>query len=200
LGHHRPLVNWVLNYPYRLRYSCQFLKIQNLQATLRSHSSKGRSCKEIITASNDLLYNSTEPTKFATLFFGIINIASKEITYCNAGHNNPYHYKKDLSYSELSAGGIILGCLPGSVYEEDSIILSTDEMILIYSDGITEAMNKDNEEYGEDRLQKLMRTNFNLSPDDIISSIISDVKEFAADTPQSDDMTLMIIKRNSNDR
>lgn len=171
--------------------------MSNLQATLRSHLATGKICKEIITVSNDLLYNSTESTKFATLFFGIINIASREITYCNAGHNNPYHYKKDLSYSELSSGGIILGCLPGSVYEEEIISLSNSEQILIYSDGITEAMNEDEEEYGEERLLKIMRTHNNQPPDIIISNIISDVNNFAGDIPQSDDMTLMIIKRNS---
>lgn len=169
--------------------------MSNLQATLRSHLSPGKSSKEIITASNNLLYNSTESTKFATLFFGIINIASKEITYCNAGHNNPYYYKKDLSYSELSAGGIILGCLPGSAYEEEIISPGNNELILIYSDGITEAMNKDNEEYGEERLQKVMQTQINQSPDIIIDKIIADLREFTKDTPQSDDMTLMIIKR-----
>jgi sigma-B regulation protein RsbU (phosphoserine phosphatase) len=169
--------------------------MSNLQATLRSHLSPGKSSKEIITSSNNLLYNSTESTKFATLFFGIINIASKEITYCNAGHNSPYYYKKDLSYSELLAGGIILGCLPGSAYEEEIISLGNNELILIYSDGITEAMNKDNEEYGEERLRKVMQTQLNQSPDIIIDKIIADVKDFTVDTPQSDDMTLMIIKR-----
>lgn len=167
----------------------------NLQATLRSHLSTGKSCKEIITASNNLLYNSTEPTKFATLFFGIINIASKEITYCNAGHNNPYHYKNDATYSELSTGGIILGALPGSVYKEETISLNNGEMILIFSDGITEAMDKDDQQYGEEKLQKIIHSCFKQSPEKIISKIISDVKKFTGEAKQSDDMTLMIINK-----
>lgn len=171
--------------------------MSNLQATLRSHLTTGKSSKEIITASNNLLYNSTESTKFATLFFGIINIASKEITYCNAGHNSPYHYKKDLSHSELSSGGIILGCLPKSVYEEETISLNKGELILIYSDGITEAMNENNEEYGEERLQKVMQTHLDQSPDIIINKIINDVRDFTKETQQSDDMTLMLIKRDT---
>ncbi|MFB3056977.1 MAG: GAF domain-containing SpoIIE family protein phosphatase, partial [Ignavibacteriaceae bacterium] len=114
--------------------------MSNLQATLRSFTITGHSCKDIITNSNDLLYNSTEPSKFATLFYGILNPESNEIVFCNAGHNNPFLFSADGNVKELITGGLILGCLPDSVYEEEKVSINRNDIIVIFSDGISEAM------------------------------------------------------------
>ena len=90
--------------------------MSNLQATLRSFTITGNLCKDIIANSNDLLYNSTEPSKFVTLFYGILNPESNEIVFCNAGHNNPFLFSVDGNVKELITGGLILGCLPDSVH------------------------------------------------------------------------------------
>jgi phosphoserine phosphatase RsbU/P len=169
--------------------------MSNLQATLRSHTKSGNLCKDIITNSNNLLYNSTEPSKFATLFYGILNPQSNEIVFCNAGHNNPFLFSADGNVKELQTGGLILGCLPDSEYEEERVSINRNDLIVIFSDGISEAMNENEEEYGEERLQKLISINLNDSPENVIENILSDVRMFVGKAPQWDDMTLMIIKR-----
>ncbi|MCH7722917.1 MAG: SpoIIE family protein phosphatase [Bacteroidetes bacterium] len=169
--------------------------MSNLQATLRSFTKTGNLCKDIIANSNDLLYNSTEPSKFATLFYGILNPESNEIVFCNAGHNNPFLFSADGNVKELKTGGLILGCLPGSEYEEEKVSINRNDIIVIFSDGISEAMNENEEEYGEERLKEFISNHLDESPDKIIENILSDVRMFVGKAPQWDDMTLLIIKR-----
>jgi sigma-B regulation protein RsbU (phosphoserine phosphatase) len=171
--------------------------MSNLQATLRSHTVSNNLCKDIISVSNQLLYNSTDPTKFATLFYGIINLASNEIVFCNAGHNNPLLYTDNKNIVELKTGGIMLGCLPDSDFEDEKISIKKNDVIVIYSDGISEAMNESEEEYGEEKLKELISNHIEDSPDKIIENILSDVEMFVGKASQWDDMTLMIIKRDA---
>ena len=171
--------------------------MSNLQATLRSHTVAKNLCKDIISVSNQLLYNSTEPTKFATLFYGIINLKSNDIVFCNAGHNNPLLFTDNQKIVELITGGIMLGCLPDSDFEDEKISVKKNDVIVIYSDGISEAMNESEEEYGEERLTELISNHLEDSPDKIIENILSDVNVFVGKASQWDDMTLMIIKRDA---
>jgi len=169
--------------------------MSNLQATLRSFTITGNLCKDIIANSNDLLYNSTEPSKFATLFYGILNPESNEIVFCNAGHNNPFLFSADGNVKELKTGGLILGCMPDSEYEEEKISINRNDIIVIFSDGITEAMNENEEEYGEEKLKEFISNHLDEAPEIIIENILSDVRMFVGEAPQWDDMTLLIIKR-----
>ena len=171
--------------------------MSNLQATLRSHTVSKKLCKDIISVSNQLLYNSTDPTKFATLFYGIINLKSNDIVFCNAGHNNPLLFTDNQKIVELITGGIMLGCLPDSDFEDEKISVKKNDVIVIYSDGISEAMNESEEEYGEERLTELISNHIKESPDKIIENILSDVEMFVGKASQWDDMTLMIIKRDA---
>jgi sigma-B regulation protein RsbU (phosphoserine phosphatase) len=169
--------------------------MSNLQATLRSFTITGNLCKNIISNSNDLLYNSTEPSKFATLFYGILNPESNEIVFCNAGHNNPFLFSVDGNVKELKTGGLLLGGFPGSEYEEEKISINRNDLIVIFSDGISEAMNENEEEYGEERLKDFILNHRDEVPDKIIENILSNVKMFVGEAPQSDDITLLVIKR-----
>ena len=169
--------------------------MSNLQATLRSFTITGNLCKDIISNSNDLLYNSSEPSKFATLFYGILNPASNEIVFCNAGHNDPFLFSFDGNVKELKTGGLLLGGFPGSEYEEEKISINRNDLIVIFSDGISEAMNENEEEYGEERLKDFILNHRDEVPDKIIENILSNVKMFVGEAPQSDDITLLVIKR-----
>lgn len=169
--------------------------VSNLQATLRSQTFTCDSCKQIIANSNNLLYRSSEPSKFATLFYGILNSGSHEIVFCNAGHNNPLLFSYEKELLELKTGGIMIGSFPDLLFEESKIIIEKGSTIVIYSDGISEAMNENEEEYGEDNLKITVLNNLNKSPNSIIENILSDVEKFVGGAPQSDDMTLVVIKR-----
>jgi len=169
--------------------------MSNLQATLRAQILSGVNSKETITRTNPVLFQNTDSTKFVTLFLGIVNIKSNEINYCNAGHNNPYYLDKNNQIKELDVGGLILGFQPDSLYLEGKIQFHPDEMIVLYSDGITEAMNDQNEEFGEERLIKLITKYKNEDIYKLIDRIIVAVNAFSEGVAQSDDITLMIIKR-----
>ena len=171
--------------------------MSNLQATLRSHTVSGNTCKGIISKTNNLLYKCTEPTKFATLFYGIIDLDLNEITFCNAGHNDPLFISAEGKITGLKTGGLLLGGLPDSAYDEERIKLNKSELIVIYSDGISEAMNEREEEYGESKLKNVILKHLKDSPGTMIDTILSEVKSFTGNAPQSDDMTLMIIKKTS---
>ncbi|HZW40571.1 MAG TPA: GAF domain-containing SpoIIE family protein phosphatase [Ignavibacteriaceae bacterium] len=168
----------------------------NLQATLRSELLFINGVKDCIARANNLLFESTDPTKFATLFFGILDTEKNILTYCNAGHNEALFYNNG-TLVKLSKGGLLLGCLENMSYDEEEIIFEKDSSLIIFSDGITEAMNGDEDCYGDERLEKLIEDKLSLTSNQIAEEIITDVKIFTAGTKQSDDITLMIIKRNN---
>ena len=90
---------------------------------------------------------------------------------------------------------MLLSCLEDSEYEEDSVALEPGGLLVIYSDGITEARSEDNEEFGEEHLSEVVMKHKDLSPQDLIQRITESVKEFAGNLPQMDDMTLVVVKR-----
>jgi sigma-B regulation protein RsbU (phosphoserine phosphatase) len=171
------------------------LLMANLQATLRGQILDGKSCKDCVAFSNDLLYYNTAPNKFATLFSGILDKKNHEITYCNAGHNNPVLISDNNEIIRPDIGGLIVGIAPSVPYEEATIKLKPNDVLVIFSDGITEAMNKEEEEFDEPRLLELLKANKDKSSEELIELIISEVNNFTKGQPQSDDMTIVIIKR-----
>ncbi len=171
------------------------LLMANLQATLRGQTSFGKSCKDCIFFTNNMLFHSTASNKFATLFFGILNSETNQIIYCNAGHNNPYLIAADGKMTKLSVGGIIVGIMPEAQYDESTIDINPGEFLILFSDGITEAMDSAEEEFGDKRLTDIVLNNRKESVENIIDIIFGEVKLFAGSSPQMDDMTVVIIKR-----
>ncbi|GAB4369499.1 MAG: hypothetical protein Kow0042_11220 [Calditrichia bacterium] len=167
----------------------------NIQATLRAQTLPGLSCKKCIERSNQLLFQSTDPQKFATLFYGFLDKTNHRFQYCNAGHDNPLLFSGDKEPTRLGTGGIVLGFVPYFPFEEAKISLQPDDVLLLYSDGITEAMNAKGEEFGEDRLATVVKNHRNQAPEKIIEEILQNVKAHIGNEPQMDDMTLMVIKR-----
>lgn len=171
------------------------LLMSNLQATIRGMSMLDISPKECLRRSNKLMYQSTDPHKFATLFYAILDRKKHRLTYSSAGHDLPFFLSGTKELSRLRAGGLVLSCLDDSAYEEDILDLKPGDLLVIYSDGITEARNESEEEFGEEKLGELLRENSGLSATELIDKITGTVKEFAGSLPQMDDMTLVIVKR-----
>ena len=171
------------------------LLMSNLQATLRSQILFGLSCRQAISRSNLLLYQSIDAAKFVTLFLGIIEHSTNKLKFCNAGHNYPILISNDGEIKRLKEGGIILGCLPNFPYSEGEIELRDGDMLFVFSDGITEAMNSKKEEYGEEQLIEELLIIKNNSCREIAQKILMSVKTHIKDEPQYDDITLLIIKK-----
>jgi phosphoserine phosphatase RsbU/P len=171
------------------------LLMANLQATLRGQAFIGNECKNSVAFANNILYHNTDPTRYATLFYSLLNTKEHRITYCNAGHNDPYIFSPGIETKRLSKGGIVIGMMPDYTYNEDSVEFNPNDLFVLFSDGVTEAMNANDEEFGEERLEVVIRKNLQLSAEQLINEIFKEVEIFTKGTLQSDDITMLIIKR-----
>jgi sigma-B regulation protein RsbU (phosphoserine phosphatase) len=171
------------------------LLMANLQAALRSLAFLSQSTKEYINKLNKFLCEITPPDKFITLFLGVLNFRDNILGFSNAGHNPPFHYTAAGPPKPLQTGGIILSVMKEFEFEDDNVSLSSGDVVIIYSDGITEAVNTANEQYGEERLIEIGARLRNLPANEIVKAIADSVNTFAGEAPQADDMTLVVIKK-----
>lgn len=171
--------------------------MSNLQATLRGQILSNTKPCECITKANKLLYNSTDPDRFATLFYGVLDHKNDKIRFCNAGHDNPILITKDGDIKHIDIGGLLMGAISESTYEDGELALQNGDALIVYSDGITEAMNENEEEYSLERLEGIVRENVKLSATELHNAIIKEVNSHSHRAIQSDDITLLIIKKKS---
>lgn len=171
------------------------LLMANLQATLRGQTLLSPSAKECIERSNKLLYHSTSAEKFVTMFYGILDTNGHQLDFSNAGHNPPILLSDQGEVKLLTTGGTVLGIMEGLPYESEIIPVRRGDILVVYSDGITEALNGHDEQFGEDALVDAIRKQRSSSAREIVQGIIAAVKAHAGTTPQTDDMTLVVMKR-----
>jgi len=171
------------------------LLMSNLQATLRGQVLQDRTPRSCVQKSNLLLFKSTDMDKFATLFYGVLNTESHEFHYCNAGHNYPFLVRADGETVRLDTGGLILGALEDFSFEEGMVEFRPGDLLVIFSDGISEATNGRDEMFGEERLGRFIVENRGRTADEIIDAILDEVRDHADLSAQSDDMTLVVVKR-----
>ncbi|MDP9361451.1 MAG: PP2C family protein-serine/threonine phosphatase [Acidobacteriota bacterium] len=170
------------------------LLMANVQATIRLLASLGISAAETMARANSLLCRSTPPEKFVTFFFSILDPVRHTMAFCNAGHNPPLLFSAS-GHSDLRTSGLVLGMIDGHPYKEGSVTLAPGDVVVIYSDGVTEAVNSMDEEFGEERLIEIARLHRHESAASMLSSIIAAVLQHCGTQPQYDDMTLVIVKR-----
>ncbi len=172
------------------------LLMANLQATLRGQAFSTLSCSECLMRSNKFLFHSTDIQKFATLFYAVLNTKTNKLTYSIAGHTPPMYLSDNGKINKLDVGGTVLGFLEHSNYEEEIISMRPGDILVIYSDGITEAVNPEEEDFDEWRLEEVIKKYSNKTSQEIIDKIIKEVKNFTSNDFQQDDMTLLVVKRN----
>jgi sigma-B regulation protein RsbU (phosphoserine phosphatase) len=162
---------------------------------LRATASRGSAPDECMRQVNQILHQESISSMFVTCFYGVLNTRTGEIHYSNGGHNLPYILRTDGRVEAMEPfGGLILGAFKHSAYETGEIALQPGDCIFLYTDGITEAMNPDGEQFSNERLvESLQRVNG--SPvENIVGKVIDNVKEFTAGATQSDDMTILAVK------
>ncbi|MCX6163262.1 MAG: PP2C family protein-serine/threonine phosphatase [Ignavibacteriae bacterium] len=146
---------------------------------------------------NRLMCDSTDGSKFATFFYSVYNSKTNTLRFVNAGHNPPLLYKsKTKSFDELKTDGFIIGGICDFKYKDAAVKFDCEDLLLYYTDGITEYFNQKNEQFGEDRLKNVIEENYNLSAKEICNKIIEEVKSYSNGIQQADDMTLLAIKIN----
>ncbi|MFO7722694.1 MAG: SpoIIE family protein phosphatase [Bacteroidales bacterium] len=164
---------------------------------IRATGLKGALPGECLHYVNNLLCNESVSGMFVTVFYGILDLQTGELEYANAGHNPPYLAGSDQNIEVLpSAGNTIVGFFEDLAYDTQRVVLKPNQSVLLYTDGITEAFNRKEEIYGEERFGHLLRS---LPPAGVkatVEAIVEDVKQFAAGAPQSDDITMLLLRYN----
>jgi sigma-B regulation protein RsbU (phosphoserine phosphatase) len=173
------------------------LLMSNLQAMVHSQITEFDSPAAALERFNHLIFQSTPPEKYVTFFLGIIDLTNNELRFSNAGHHYPILITSDGKITQLEINGIVLGILESQHFEERTIQLNQGNLIVLYTDGVTEATNQNDEEFG---IERLMNTIINIKDkpsEEIISGTLATIKSFIDTAPQADDITLVIIKRDS---
>jgi len=142
---------------------------------------------------NRQLYTHTSPDKFATLVLGRVDTRKWQLTYCNAGHNPPLLFSSG-QIRRLAKGGIVAGLFGDPHYEQETIQLGSGDLIVFYTDGVVEAENPKGEQFEENRLEELIRSNAFLTADDIRSLILEEVTDWVRGQEQRDDITVVTLK------
>jgi len=163
---------------------------------IRATGIRGVSASECMSYSNALLAKESVNQMFVTVFYGIYNIRTGEVTYANAGHNPPYLMRANGSIQTLPMSkDIVAGVIDDFQFTEETIRLEQGDTLLLFTDGVTEATDPEFNEYGDTRLIDLLGQMVNSNCQQIIDTIKADVKAFAGEAEQSDDITLLAIKR-----
>ena len=172
------------------------LLMANLQSMLHVLLPVDISLHEATERINDIIFDNTPPDKFITFFWGIYYHKERRFRYVNAGHNPPLLLKSGSNDFEiLDEGGLLLGALQTlTPYEEESVMLNKDDLIVMYTDGVTESFNDElDEEFEEKRLKKCILSHRDKSSQDLMDTIIDEVRRFGNETV-ADDLTLIVMK------
>ena len=162
---------------------------------IRATGMKGNSSGECLFNVNNLLCNESVSCMFVTVFYGILDMKTGDLQYSNAGHNPPFIIKKGGAIQMVeSTGNTVLGCFEDQEFKTVKIHMNPGEVLVLFTDGVTEAFNKEEAIYGDDRLENLLPTLHPHPVEKIVNAICDDVTFFADGAPQSDDITLLSLQ------
>jgi serine phosphatase RsbU (regulator of sigma subunit) len=197
------------------------LLMANLQGLLRSYAPmRCENLPDLMADINSALYQSTDSNKFATLFYGVYDDSKRRLTYVNAGHNAPIVFRRknmnvtsgnisDQDYFDspgisssmdryeivrMETGGTVIGAFPNAIYTPHTIQLLSGDILVLFTDGLSDARNFVHEQYGEDRLTSFVAANLHESHTKLHELILNDINLFTGDGIQFDDMTLVVAQ------
>ena len=167
--------------------------VSNMQATLRAYLEQSENLLLIVSKLNTCIIDQTTDDRYITFFIGIYDESKMTLEYVNCGHNPPLWYRKKKGIDKLKIGGIFIGFLPFE-YKSEKIQLESGDIIAFFTDGLIEAMNKKEEEFGEDNVIRIIKKNNNSNSKIIQKDLIDSVKKHIGDKKLDDDFTLVITK------
>jgi sigma-B regulation protein RsbU (phosphoserine phosphatase) len=171
------------------------LLMANTQAALRALTPLRLPLPELVSRLNDLLYANTSSDKFVTLFCCHLNTTERTLTFVNGGHNPPMLVRSDGALELLSDGGLVLGIMESLMpYEQGTVRLAAGDVVLMYTDGVSEALNLASEEFSEAKTEAALRRSTHTEAAQILEAVKADVEDHAAGAPQSDDITMVVVK------
>ncbi len=171
------------------------LLMMSLQARVQVLADEPESPACLVERLNRILTAASLNNRFVSFFYSLLDPATGDMCYSNAGHNPPLLLRSNGEIQRLEGGGPVLGILPGISYEEEHCFLTPGDVVLLYSDGVTEANNPAGEEFGEDRLVRLVEEARCQPAEKILGAVTQAVQDWMAGAPAADDITLVIARR-----
>ncbi len=175
------------------------LLMANLQASIKAYMTAFNpetfDLSKVVGKINNIIYENTPADKFITFFCAVIDLQTRTMISVNAGHNPPYLLKQSGVLQTLTKGGVILGVISTLMpYEVETTVLESGDMLLLFTDGVTEAMNTHREEFGEERLVEILKAHCDKPASELIAQIIAETSRFQPEGEQHDDITLVCMK------
>lgn len=170
------------------------LMVTQIQAILRSEVNNGNSIEVVLRNMNQQVVTSTSAEKYVTLFYAELDLNNCVLRYANAGHNYPLLIRADGRIELLEVGGPVIGAFPNIEYQAASVQLRCDDVLFFFTDGLSEAMNTDGEEYGDARIRQFLIERRRLNPQEILDQISEDVLRHDPSHPPQDDTTIIAVK------
>lgn len=163
-----------------------------LQGSFASHIAHGGTPAEIVGAVNRVFLRRGIESRFATVFYAVLSEDGR-LTSCNAGHNPPIVVGRHGTL-RLQKGGCVLGMFEDAPFEEETVQLEPEDVLLTFSDGVTEAVNRDEEEFSDDRLVSWAMAHRDQTPSTFVASLLEELRSFCGDTVQADDLTCLVLR------
>jgi sigma-B regulation protein RsbU (phosphoserine phosphatase) len=163
----------------------------SLLAEIRNNYSIATICRKV----NSLVYESVRAGSFVSAVYGVLDSKNHIFTFSNCGHNLPIHIKSNGQVDYLKEGGQVMGVSPDVAYEQRPVVINIADVIVYYTDGVTEVFNNDGVEFGMDRLIAVVKENQNRPAYEILNKIVESVRSFASTKHVFDDITAIVLKR-----
>lgn len=175
------------------------LLMANLYASLRSHSQYEFELTDMVVRLNNFIHRSTDTMQYITFFCGVLEPSTGVYTYVNAGHNPPYHIPATIGPDDevptMTEGGVPLGMMPSMPYGSGSVTLEKGDSLFLFTDGVTEAMDENEELLGEEAVEACLKQSAGMPLASILHEVTMEVRGHAGDTPPDDDVTMVGVQR-----
>jgi sigma-B regulation protein RsbU (phosphoserine phosphatase) len=173
------------------------LMMANLQACLRGQAPSAQNLPELIRRLNRMIYEASSANRYATFFYAEYDPQTRQMAHVNAGHNAPLvlrGFSGDCQVFRWESGGAVIGLLPEAQYQEGRFELQPGDLIVLYTDGISESLDAQDEEWGEEQLIACAKTCYGFTAQKALDRLMSEAVAFASGAPQHDDMTLVVLR------
>jgi phosphoserine phosphatase RsbU/P len=164
-----------------------------LQGIFTGQAAAMREPRETMARVNHGLLSRAVEARFATAFFGVLGEDGR-LAYCNAGHNPPFVFSASGAMQRLEAGGLVLGLFANATYDQDIVQLAAGDTVVVFSDGVSEALNLAGDEFGDDRIKAAVAPVLSQSPHEVLDALLVSVKQFAGAAAQNDDVTALVLR------
>ncbi len=171
------------------------LLMAHIQGSVRDVAHEFKGPGECLTVLNQRIAATTSVEKFVTLVYGILDPRAHTFHYANAGHNPPILMASDGNVRTLESGGTLLGIVEGLIYDEETVSLGPGDVLVLYTDGLSESMNARQELLGDDRIASLVASVHDKTAEEIKNTLLAAVAEHQGNEPPADDLTLIVVKR-----